>query len=475
MIYMRFKRVLLIPVAYYKSSYRPGDVPDLALGYLAEYLQKNDIEYDVLDLNLGYGFDDIVKKVEEFKPDLIGIAMKSYRYKDSYALISRIKEKFPSLPLAVGAAHISTAKEKVLEECAAVDYGIVKEGEDTLLELCQDKPLEEIKGLIYRKDGKIIFTGERPFRRDIQSLPWPRYEKFELKKYWYPGMVVLSSRGCPEKCTFCAAPVVSGNWWRFRSAEDMIDEVKYWYEKGYRRIEYLDDNFTLDMNRAIKFCQLIKQNNFKGLILNVPQGIRADRVNKDVLREMKEAKFEAVIYGVEVGNEKMLKVLRKGETLETIDKAIRDAIDVGFDVHLNMMIGFPDQTVQDVEDTFDFALKYPIRWASFNNFVPYFGTQGFDDAEKRGLFLTAPSDYLNDVNQKAEHIIVATPHITAEERKKLEKKIPKVQLEIRKRYHIRRLMRDYGLPGKIVGTMCANNILPYSLIDYAIKVKNRTA
>lgn len=472
---MRFKRVLLIPVAYYKSSYRPGDVPDLALGYLAEYLQKNEIEYDVLDLNLGYGFDDIVSKVEAFKPDLIGIAMKSYRYKDSYALISRVKEKFPNLPLAVGAAHISTAKEKVLEECAAVDYGIVKEGEDTLLELCQGKPLEEIKGLIYRQDGKIIFTGERLFRRDIQSLPWPRYEKFELKKYWYPGMVVLSSRGCPEKCTFCAAPVVSGNWWRFRTAEDMIDEVKYWYDKGYRRIEYLDDNFTLDMNRAIKFCQLIKQGNFKGLILNVPQGIRADRVNKELLREMKEAKFEAVIYGVEVGNEKMLKILRKGETLETIDKAIRDAIDVGFDVHLNMMIGFPDQTVQDVEDTFDFALKYPIRWASFNNFVPYFGTQGFDDAEKRGLFLTSPSDYLNDVNQKAEQIIVATPHISVEERKKIEQKIPKVQREIRKRYHIRRLKRDYGFAGKIIGSMLETNIMPYALVDYAIKVKNKSA
>ena len=470
---MRFNRVLLMPVAYYKSSYRPGDVPDLALGYLAEYLKTNGVEYDVLDLNLGYGLPDIAKKVEEFKPDLIGIAMKSYRYKDSFALIQKIKEQFPHIPIAVGAAHISTAKEKVLEECAAVDYGIVKEGEETLLELCQGNPLSEIKGLIYRDNGKVIFTGERMFRRDIQSLPWPKYEKFELKKYWYPGMVVLSSRGCPEKCTFCAAPVVSGSWWRFRTPEDMVAEVKYWYDKGYRRVEYLDDNFTLDQNRAAKFCDLIIANNFKGLILNVPQGIRADRVNKELLRKMKDAKFEAIIYGVEVGNERMLKILRKGESLETIENAIRDAIDVGFDVHLNMMIGFPDQTVQDVEDTFDFALKYPIRWASFNNFVPYFGTQGFADAENRGLFLVPPSEYLNDVNQKAEQIIVATPNISEEQRRYIEKKIPKVQLEIRKRYHVRRLMRDYGWPGKIMGTVVKNNLFPYSMVDLAIKIKNR--
>lgn len=472
---MRFKRVLLIPVAYHKSSYRPGDVPDLALGYIGEFLQTNGVEYDVLDMNLGYGFDDILKKVEAFKPDLIGIAMKSYRYKDSYTLITQIKDALPNIPIAVGAAHISTAKEKVLNECLAIDYGIVKEGEETLLELCQDKPLNEIKGLIYREGDNVVFTGERLFRRDIQSLPWPKYEKFELSKYWYPGMVVLSSRGCPEKCTFCAAPVVSGNWWRFRSAEDMLEEVKYWYNKGYRRIEYLDDNFTLDMNRAIKFCQLIKKENFKGLILNVPQGVRADRVNKEVLQAMKDAKFEAIIYGVEVGNEKMLKLLRKGETLQQIEKAIQDAIDVGFDVHLNMMVGFPDQTLQDVEDTFDFALKYPIRWASFNNFVPYFGTEGFEQAQKRGLFLIEPADYLNDVNQKAERIIISTPHISTEQRQYIEKKIPKVQKEIRKKYHVRRLMRDYGFPGKVMGTLLSHNIMPYSIIDYAIKVKNKSA
>lgn len=399
--------------------------------------------------------------------------MKSYRYKDSYALISRIKEKFPKIPIAVGAAHISTAKEIVLQECAAIDYGIVKEGEESLLELCQGKPLHEIKGLIFRENEKIIFNGDRVFRRDIQSLPWPKYSKFELKKYWYPGMVVLSSRGCPEKCVFCAAPVVSGNWWRFRTAEDMVEEVKYWYERGFRRIEYMDDNFTLDIKRAIRFCQLIKESHLPGLVLNIPQGIRADRVSKELLKEMKTANFESVIYGVEVGNDRMLTLLKKGESLKTIETAIQDAIEVGFDVHLNMMIGFPDQTLQDVEDTFDFALRYPIRWAQFNNFVPYFGTEGFEDAQRRNLFLKLPSEYLNDVNQKAEEILISTPHITPEVRQYIEKKIPKVQLEIRKRYHIRRLSRGHGVPGKVLAALFANNLFPYQLVDYAIKVRNK--
>ncbi len=360
---MRFARVLLIPVTYYRSAYRPGDVPDLALGYLAEYLQANGVEYDVLDLSLGYGFEDIVRKINEFKPDLIGVAMKSYRYKDSYAFIRRIKDAFPSIPIAVGAAHISTEKERVLQECSAIDFGVVKEGEDTLLELCHEKPFLQIKGLIYRDGEKIVYTGDRPFRRDIVSLPWPKYEKFELKKYWYPGMVALSSRGCPESCTFCAVPLINGKWWRFRTPESMIEEANYWFEKGYRRLEYLDDNFTLDLNRITRFCDLVEKSGLKGMVFNVPQGVRADRVNKPLLQRMKDVGFISIAFGVEVGNEKMLKLVKKGETLETIERAIQDAIDVGFDVHLNMMVGFPDQTVQDVEDTFNFALKYPIRWS----------------------------------------------------------------------------------------------------------------
>ncbi len=472
---MRFSKVLLVPVAYYKSSYRPGDIPDLALGYIAEYLASNGVDYDTLDMNLGYTFEELAKKIESYGPDLIGVAMKSYRYKDSYAFIEKIKRTFPTIPIAVGAAHVSTEKQKVMEECPAIDYGVVKEGEDTLLELCRGKPLAEIKGLLYREDGNVVFTGERLFRRDIMNYPWPKYQKFELKKYWYPGMMALSSRGCPESCTFCAVPLVSGKWWRFRTPESMVEEIKYWYEQGYRRVEYLDDNFTLDQNRIMRFCDLVEQSNFKGLVLNVPQGVRADRVNPLLLQRMRKAGFISIAFGVEVGNERMLKAVKKGESMETIEKAIQGALDAGFDIHLNMMVGFPDQALQDVEDTFNFALKYPIRWATFNNFVPYLGTEGYETARDQKLFLIEPEEYLNEVNPKSERIIIKTPHITPEQREYIEKKIPRVQEEIRKRYHVRRLNREYGLVGKVVGRLYHHQIIPAPLFNWMIKLKNEKA
>lgn len=469
---MRFKKVLFVPVAYYRSVYKPGDVPDLGLGYVAEYLVQNGVEYDVLDLNLGYSFDDLKQKIAVFKPDLIGITMKSYRYKDSYALIQKIKNAFPELKIVVGAAHISVQKQKVLEDCPAIDFGVVKEGEETLLELCQGKPLNEIQGLVYREGKKTLYNGDRSFRRDFESLPWPRYEKFELKKYWYPAMVAMTSRGCPEHCTYCPVPLISGNWWRFRSPESLMEEIKYWYDKGYRKIEYLDDNFTFHQERILKLCDLIEQSGLKEMKFNVPQGVRADRVSLKLLQRMKANGFDSIIFGVEVGNEKMLKLIKKGESLQTIEKAIRDAAEVGFDIHLNMMVGFPDQTMEDVEDTFSFALRQPgIRWASFNNYVPYEGTEGFEEAKERGLFLIPPEEYLSDVGTKAEKLIIKSLYITSEQRAVIEKKIPMVQNEVRKRYHVRRLFTEYGIPGKVVGTLYKFNIIPKNVFNFGIEFK----
>ena len=410
---MGFKKVLLVSVSYKNSAYKPGDVPELGLGYLAEYLVKNGFEYDVMDMNLGYTFDDLVKKINECKPDLIGVATKTYRYKDAFAFINSIKEKFPNIKIAVGGSHVSIVKEKVLEDCKGMDFGVVKEGEETFLELCQGKKLSEIKGLIYREGNKIIFTGERPFEKDLSKLPWPKYEKFEMKKYWYPGICILTSRGCPESCTFCPVPVINGKWWRSRTPESVMEEVKYWYEKGWRRFEIIDDNFTLHKDRAREICKLIKESGIKA-VFNCPQGIRADRSDFELLKQMKEVGWTTMTFGVEVGNDKMLKIIKKGEDMKTIETAIKNSVDLGFEVHLNMMYGFTGQTMEDVEDGFKLALKYPIRHAGFNNLVPYPGTEDFKRSEEGGYFQYSPEEYLNSVKTKAYKVVIATPEIPAD-------------------------------------------------------------
>ena len=160
---MRYQKILLVSVAYKNSVYKPGDVPELGLGYIAQYLVQNGFEYDVLDMNLGYTFEDLANKINTFKPDLIGVATKTYRYKDAFAFINSIKERFPNIKIVVGGSHVSIFNEKTLHDCKSIDFGVVKEGEETFLELCQGKKLSEIKGLVYREGDKILFTGDRQF------------------------------------------------------------------------------------------------------------------------------------------------------------------------------------------------------------------------------------------------------------------------------------------------------------------------
>jgi anaerobic magnesium-protoporphyrin IX monomethyl ester cyclase len=152
---MRFQRVLLItpPIKTELAAIRPN----IGLGYLAQILLENNICYDVLDMLLGYSLKNLKAKVDTFKPDLLGISLFSNKYKVSYELIENIKKYWPSMKIVVGGAHVSCLREKVLEECQAIDFGVVLEGEEALLELCREESLEKIKNLIYRqKDRKSV-------------------------------------------------------------------------------------------------------------------------------------------------------------------------------------------------------------------------------------------------------------------------------------------------------------------------------
>ena len=199
----RFNKVLLISVDYSNKAYATGETPEAGLGYIAETLAQNNVDYDVIDMSLGYTIEKLKNKIRIFSPDLIGIGFKSYRYKNSYDLINQIKKEFPEVNVVSGGAHILVFKEQALIDCPTIDYDIIKEGEDTIMELIDGKPLDKIKGLLYREKGKIIFTGYRQRIIDLNHRPFPKYEKFELDKYWYPARFIVSSRGCPHQCIFC--------------------------------------------------------------------------------------------------------------------------------------------------------------------------------------------------------------------------------------------------------------------------------
>ncbi|MCL5291400.1 MAG: B12-binding domain-containing radical SAM protein [Actinobacteria bacterium] len=421
---MSFERVLFVNPRSH-GEWR-GIRPHIGLGYLSQAIADNGVAYDVIDMNLGYGFADLRRRIDEFKPDLIGLSLLSLEYRKFYALIAEIKKGYDGVKVVVGGPHVTILKDKVLYDCPEIDFGIVYEGEETLVELCRgDKALHEIEGLMFKDGSRVVVNEQRPFLMDLDKLSFPRYEKFELSRYIREAEI-YSSRGCPHQCIFCPNRLISPVF-RARSPKHVVDEMEHWYGLGYRQFNFDDDNFNHVRPRVYEICDEIERRGLKGLFLRCSNGIRADRVDRDMLARMREVGFHYIAFGADAGNNRMLEIVKKGETIEQIEAAVRSACELGYDVKLLFVVGTPHETRTDVEDKVRLSLRYPIADVHFYNIIPYPGSELYDWIKENGLFLREPEEYLNDVTCIENTPVFETPELRARERVKLFKYLKGVQ------------------------------------------------
>jgi anaerobic magnesium-protoporphyrin IX monomethyl ester cyclase len=430
---MRFQKVLLVsPLS--SSRYGGLRVP-AGIGHIAQALYDHSIDYEYVDLRIRSNFKELKKKISEFKPDLVGISMITLGYENTYRMISYIKTLLPKAKIVVGGHHVTILKEKVLEGCKDIDFGVVADGEKTIVELCQNSmSYEDIKGLIFREDQQIILTGERPPVNNLDEYAFPRYMKFNMKDY-SKQIPIQSSRGCVGQCTFCPNKVI-GRKFRKKSTSYFVDEIEYWRNRGYRQFAIDDDNFTLINERVYEICDEIERRGMKDLLIRCSNGIRADRVDRKLLLRMKEIGVREVGFGVDGGNDKVLGHLKKNEKMETIDNAVRIACEVGLDVKIFIIVGTPHETMADIEDSIKFARKYPVARVNFNNAIPYPGTEMYSYIQEHNLFLIPPEKYLNNVAEdmaKENFIpVFETPELPKEERIEMLKRCHEVEIEVMK-------------------------------------------
>jgi anaerobic magnesium-protoporphyrin IX monomethyl ester cyclase len=435
---MRYKRVLLVqplPKAFFYDPHLP-----VGLGYIAEALKRAAVEYDCLDMGLGLGMKDLRQKIDFFRPDMIGVGMKTYMYQKAYDLMNHIKRLYPKIKIVAGGAHISTVREKALQDCPAIDYGAVREGEATIVELCQDRPFEEIRGLLFKDRDKIVDTGDRDFQNNLDAVPYPRYEKFNLERYLFSSHIpipICSSRGCPYQCIYCSVACASGRKFRSRSAGHVVEELAYWYKSGYRSFTFVDDNFTLLPQRVYEICEEIEQKQLLGLRLHCFNGVRADKVDRRLLESMKRAGFCHLSLGVEAGNNKVLKILKKSETIEQIERAIRQACDLGYEVTLYFLFGSPGETWDDLRDSIRLALKYPVSSAAFQNLIPFPHTELYAYIEENHLFIYPPEKYYNSERLFKHKPLFVTPEMPLEMRRKAIKLLRRTKRKVRCNYYMR--------------------------------------
>jgi anaerobic magnesium-protoporphyrin IX monomethyl ester cyclase len=439
---MKYKKVLLC-MPPLPGHYGAQAAPPIGIGYLSEFLTENNIDHEILDMSIGYTSEDLKNKIKTFKPDLVGFTIFGLRHDIPYSLIESIKSK--DFDIIVGGPHASTTGKKILEETKA-DYALKYEGEQLLLDLCNGKNLEDIPGLIYRKNNEIIENQHKSFL-DIKQLPFPKYKKFELDKYLRKRMRILTSRGCPYDCIFCSIKKTIGRQIRMKNTKDVIEEIQYWYNKGYRDIDIIDDNFAFDKKRVLEICNEVKKLNLKDLSMSSGNGIRADKVDRDVLTAMKEVGFKGLSIGVEVGNDRMLKVIKKGETMEQIENAIKLSTEMEFDVTLFFIVGLIEETEEDIQDSIKLALKYPINNAHFYSAVPFPGTELYDYVKENNLFVVKAPDYLNTMAHFDDPIF-ATPQLSLKQRKKMLALTRKVEKEIVRRTFVRKL-KKFGVLSEV--------------------------
>jgi anaerobic magnesium-protoporphyrin IX monomethyl ester cyclase len=352
----------------------------VGLGYVAKSLETAGVEYEVVDLIID-PIDELVYRIREFCPEFMGISMMSYRCKGTYKLLHDVKHAFPKLKIIAGGPHVTANRERVLMECPAIDIGVVGEGEIAIVEIVRGNPLSTVKGALYREEQAVRFAGERDFIYNLDEIPFPTYRGFKLENYG-KTMQLNSSRGCPYKCIFCGAPRILGKRWRKRSVQGMVEELKYWYERGYRNFYFSDSNFAVDKTRVWNFCEEVIKRNLDACFM--ADGLRADHVDRKLLEQMRRAGFTSLTFGVESGSNKVLRNLKKGETREQIESAIATATDLGFHVVLFFLIGSPGEDVEDIKQSFQLARKYDVAKIYFFNLTPISGTEFYDWAVEQG-------------------------------------------------------------------------------------------
>jgi anaerobic magnesium-protoporphyrin IX monomethyl ester cyclase len=367
--------------------------PPLGLAYIASVLRQSH-EVKIIDSNiLNYTIGDVEEELRSFNPDVVGITSVTPSIYEAYKVAETAKKVREDCKVVLGGPHATFMPRQTMEECEYIDIIVRGEGEETTSELIENiekgAPLNEVKGITFREKNEIIDTEPRPFIKNIDDIPFPSRDLLPMQLYKFNGVkytTMLTSRGCPFKCSFCSSSRLFGGYWRGRSPENVLEEMKIVYEEyGIRNIEFMDDTFTLNQERAEKICdEIIKQ----GWDISWGASSRVDTLSKKLVEKMKKAGCWIIFLGIESGSQKILDAIGKRITLEQVKKAVKILKDAGIQVLGSFIIGFVQDTKETIKETIKFAKSLNLNYAEFSILTPYPGTPIFDYAKKHGVLLT---------------------------------------------------------------------------------------
>lgn len=377
--------------------------PNLPLGYLAAALEAAGHEVRLADVSQkGFSRARLLRVATSGEANLVAIQVYSCGWDAARAIARAVKAAGHRTRVVVGGRHVSALPEEVLAEEPAVDFALTSECEETLPQLA--RALEgEGDGLalvpnLYRRDpGGGIVRGPAAPLPDLDRLPFPAWDRIAPALYppapqggvvkAFPVAPLITSRGCPYRCRFCASGV--GNDperpVRFRSPESVADEVGLLVRRhGVAEIQILDDNFTLRRSHAEGVCETLLRRGLR-VALSLPNGVRLDRLDEDLVRLMERAGCYSVTVGIDSGSQRVLDLMDRRVTLEMMEERIR-MIKAHSRIRVtgNFILGLPGETVDDIRRTIEFSRRIPLDRAYFALYLPLPGSPLFEELRAAG-------------------------------------------------------------------------------------------
>lgn len=367
----------------------------LGVAYLASVLEKEGFKIRIIDpVPLGYIVSDIVKRTLEFNPDIIGISSVTPTFYKAREVAIKLKE-VTGVPIVIGGPHLTALPEETMQE-PSFDIGVIGEGEETMLELARVlergnlDELETVKGIVFRKNGRIVKAPPRPFIHNLDSFPLPARHLLPPLASYHPTPAtykklpigtIMTSRGCPFRCTFCSRAVF-GSSHRFRSPQNVVLELEALVKDyGAAEVRIWDDTFNADPKRAIAICDEIMK---RKLNISWTCLARVNFAKSEVLAAMKRAGCWQISYGIESGNNEILKNIRKGITIEMVSQAIKETKHAGIASLGFFIIGLPGETEMTMRQTIDFAKSLDLDAANFTICTPFPGTELYETLKQKG-------------------------------------------------------------------------------------------
>lgn len=424
--------------------------PALGLGYVASMVEREGypvVYLDMFALNMHYR--EFRQYYQENPVNLVGITTDMSTLFPAKKIASIVHEINPGSRVIIGGINMKLYPEDIMA-FPGFDIGVIGEGEYTIIALLEalekQEDLHGVDGIVFKEDGKTIITPPRDLIRDLDALPFPARYLMPNKQYVSNTSkrnvitTMITSRGCPFNCLYC----VRESPYRKRSVANVCDEIEHIrYTLGIKEIMFVDSTFSVSIPHAIEICKEIMR---REIDITWEASTRVDCVSKELFYWMRVAGCARIQFGVESGDERVLKILRKGITLSQIRNAVAWAKEAGLEILINYMIGCPGDTLVSIQKTIDLAIELDSDFAVFTITTAGPGTDMMDIAIEQGF--ASPEVITDFIHGKIRHLPKIVFTTKEYDRKKLDDLLREAyrRFYFRPRYVLKRLKRMRSFP-----------------------------